>query len=507
MSTQGPLTQGSSTQIANAIQAQSQSAGFTQTLFNALLGASTPYATSAAEIAASVTPTNFAIPPYPIDPRRYGADNTGASYSDTAWSNAIAVARKSTGAGRVIYVNGIHKVHSLNFASNGAVDFNTGFTIYGDGNDSSIINIETASANSGIGVDCGAMVYFVFRDLQFNFGTSAANCPQVGLLLARGNLSGSVVFSGIGTFQRCIFNAWGTYGIYDYCSEQIDFNDCVILGLTTTTIPVVLSRVNTAGITSPNFTIDTNNVSMTCISFSGAESTISSKGSGATYPNVLLDIGTSTGIAGVNFGVTYMPATGATSICIADNGGSGSILQNITSDNLVSEQNAGSGTQQVAVFSAASTRHMNLRGYSAFGSGVTQTSELITFGNPVFSSHVNWNGNVTQTLPVNIISAPSGAAGCIFQVDGNHTSVSMAAGAQSLIMAADGIFGSMGTIGFSGGIGLFGNSAPAQSTGWGSPTGGSVANNFSGSAATLPQTSAALAEVIVVLKQFGLLAA
>lgn len=44
-------------------------------------------------------------------------------------------------------------------------------------------------------------------------------------------------------------------------------------------------------------------------------------------------------------------------------------------------------------------------------------------------------------------------------------------------------------------------------TGWGTPTGGSVANNFSGSAATLPQTSAALAEIIAVLLSAGIIGA
>lgn len=465
-----------------------------------------PFALSAAETAAGVTPSNYSYPATPIDPRRYGGDNTGATFSDTAWASAIAVARKTpqSSGGRVIYVHGTYKVASLNFASQGVADFNSGFTIYGDGNNSSIINIVTASANTGIGVDCGCMAYFSFRDIQFNFGTSTANCPKVGLLLAKGNYGG-VVFSGIGNFQRCIFNAFGTYNVYDYCAENIDFNNCQFLGLSTSTIPVTLSRVNTAGITSPNFVIEIQNDSMTAVSFSGFQSTILWSGNGTAVPGVFFDIGTSTGIAGIDFGTTYCAATGATSVVFADNGGAGSVLQNISATNMISEQNAGTGTQQVAVFSAATTRHMNLCGYSAFGAGVTQTVPLIQFTNPVFGSHVNWNGNVTQSLPTHIISAPGGAVGCIFQVDGNASTVSMAAGSQSLILAADNIAGNMGSMGFSGGIGLFGNVAPSQSTGWGTPTGGSVANNFSGSAATLPQTSAALAQVIAVLKLSGFL--
>lgn len=46
-----------------------------------------------------------------------------------------------------------------------------------------------------------------------------------------------------------------------------------------------------------------------------------------------------------------------------------------------------------------------------------------------------------------------------------------------------------------------------QSSGWGTPTGASVSSNFSGSGATLAQTSAAVAELIAVLKSLGILGA
>jgi hypothetical protein len=61
------------------------------------------------------------------------------------------------------------------------------------------------------------------------------------------------------------------------------------------------------------------------------------------------------------------------------------------------------------------------------------------------------------------------------------------------------------TVSLSGSLGINGAAPPAQSTGWGTPTGASVANNFSGSAATLPQTSAAVAELIAILKAAGFL--
>lgn len=56
-------------------------------------------------------------------------------------------------------------------------------------------------------------------------------------------------------------------------------------------------------------------------------------------------------------------------------------------------------------------------------------------------------------------------------------------------------------------LGVNGNAPPAQSTGWGTPTGASVTANFSGSAAPLTTCSAAIAEIITILKAVGFLGA
>jgi hypothetical protein len=64
------------------------------------------------------------------------------------------------------------------------------------------------------------------------------------------------------------------------------------------------------------------------------------------------------------------------------------------------------------------------------------------------------------------------------------------------------------TVKFSGPLGVNGASPPAQSTGWGTPTGGSVQNNYTaGVSATLLSTSDAVAQIITVLKQVGILGA
>jgi hypothetical protein len=61
-----------------------------------------------------------------------------------------------------------------------------------------------------------------------------------------------------------------------------------------------------------------------------------------------------------------------------------------------------------------------------------------------------------------------------------------------------------GSTKFGAAIGVNGNSAPAQVTGWGSPTGASVVNNFPGGGpATLAQCSNAIAQIITDMKALG----
>ena len=60
------------------------------------------------------------------------------------------------------------------------------------------------------------------------------------------------------------------------------------------------------------------------------------------------------------------------------------------------------------------------------------------------------------------------------------------------------------TLTTAGPIGINGASPPAQLTGWGTPTGNSVANNFNGATATLPQATAVIAQLITSMKALGL---
>jgi hypothetical protein len=63
------------------------------------------------------------------------------------------------------------------------------------------------------------------------------------------------------------------------------------------------------------------------------------------------------------------------------------------------------------------------------------------------------------------------------------------------------------TVTVANGIGAYGATPPAQLTGWGTPTGNVVQNNYAGASATLAQTSAAVAQIIATLKALGIYAA
>lgn len=57
---------------------------------------------------------------------------------------------------------------------------------------------------------------------------------------------------------------------------------------------------------------------------------------------------------------------------------------------------------------------------------------------------------------------------------------------------------------FNAGLGLNGKTAPAQVTGWGTPTNQAVVANYNATTATLLQTADVVAQLITDLKAFGL---
>ena len=77
------------------------------------------------------------------------------------------------------------------------------------------------------------------------------------------------------------------------------------------------------------------------------------------------------------------------------------------------------------------------------------------------------------------------------------------AGAATWTFGSNGALSCPGAVTATGGLGVNGASPPAQVTGFGTPTGASVIANFPGVSATLAQCSAAIAEILTIMKGMG----
>lgn len=423
-------------------------ASLTQQIIGQLL-----YPITAAEIAAGVTPVNYAIASEEavgyVDPRRYGADNTGATNCQTQMGNAIAVLRK-TGHHR-LYIQGTYKVTTLDlvdsYAKTGGAtppDFNNGLTVFGDGIRLSKIQISPASDGVGNGVDMTGAAWFNFSDLCIESLNGAS--PKVLLLLAKGFQASAVVFSGNGSFTRCLITGYGAYVVYDQSAEVIDFADTIIQGLGSSSVCFVASRANTAAITSAFAPLNSPGNSMTAVSFTGFESAMICAGPEA----VLLDIGTTTGLGHIDLGTTYFSLSGATTAVVKDNGGVGSALSQICAHNIKVEFNGGAGTNQIAVFSAPRQLGISFNGASAYVTG--QTAALFVFANGPENSQVTWTPNdaLSPASPAVVIQCNAGPSECYFRLPDTASHITFgAAPVATIVAASDGTF-SYGTHNFRG---------------------------------------------------------
>ena len=107
------------------------------------------------------------------------------------------------------------------------------------------------------------------------------------------------------------------------------------------------------------------------------------------------------------------------------------------------------------------------------------------------------NGNVVGTSSLAV--GQSGGGASLILARGSQTLV-VENGNGSLTFAA-----ATGSVTFSKSVGVNGNSPPAKVTGWGTPTGQTVVNNFAAGAGTsVLQMSEAIAQIITDLKAFGI---
>jgi hypothetical protein len=147
MSTPNPFSQGAANQIANALQAQSLQNGFTQSIFNAWLAGIDSLKQTTAEIAAGVTPVNYAYAPY--NAWRYGADPTGNTDSTAAlnlWLQVVQTVTSSSYAGQAF--QGGYLPGGVYLISGPLLPITTSkVRIYGDGSDVSRIVVNGVASS------------------------------------------------------------------------------------------------------------------------------------------------------------------------------------------------------------------------------------------------------------------------------------------------------------------------------------------------------------------------
>lgn len=189
--------------------------------------------------------------------------------------------------------------------------------------------------------------------------------------------------------------------------------------------------------------------------------------------------------------VALVAGNAATSVAIVTGGpvGAQSVLRNLGAyplvfgvNNTYAGQIAANGAWQIVNVGATNNS-------SIAPAGVQASFEFAGNGNTVVTSSMG----VGQT-----------AAGQSFVI---------ARGANSLVLGANltqnaiTITPTSGGVTFSGSVAMNGNTPYAGSAGWGTPTGGAVVINYPGASATLAVTSSVVANLIAILKNFGLLAA
>jgi hypothetical protein len=402
------------------------------------------YPQSEAEALAGVVPTGL----YPsdditgfVDPRRYGVDTTGATNSQTAMNNAIAVLRKSSC--RSLFIpDGIIKVTDLNlsdqYAMDGvsATDTNDGGMIFGTSRYTSQLLIDPAADNTGNGLVMIGCARWKLQDFWLNAANGAS--PEVLFLIGRGLQGGSGIFSGFVDFENMKLTSYGDRCYYNHCSEQTNFKDTEIDAVGPTSIAVTLSRANTAGISSAYAPLHTPGPSMTMVSFLGAGNLIQSAGPAAVeFDNGALGIGT------FDFGTTYFKLEGATTAAFKDTALVGGRLVDIEASTAQVEFNGGAGTNQVEVLVSPSVENCHFHGYSAYGA-TAQTVPLFAHSGTWKMCSVRWvvNASGPAATPATMFQSTLGALGCEFHfTDAARSTISIGAACTATkLVCTDGVF-------------------------------------------------------------------
>jgi hypothetical protein len=183
-----------------------------------------------AEIAAGVTPVNYAFPP--LDIRRYGAIGDGIANDRDALQAAIDVAKVRGGAVVLPQPLQTYRIESALDLTAPVGFVICGFTIRGDANVNTAVTGFPATltfVHTGHAFDCTGTLGVIFEN--FSVSTDTSTFPKTCFLLARNSDAKSQVvrFRHVhvrGSFSEAI--------VYNYGSEDDQYDGCFFFNLAST---------------------------------------------------------------------------------------------------------------------------------------------------------------------------------------------------------------------------------------------------------------------------------
>jgi hypothetical protein len=228
----------------------------------------TLYPQTAAEVTASVTPTNYQYAPGVVD--RYGTNTTPGTTSMVAAFNAAVAQCEQVGGAIVTYgATGLYLLDS---------PVNCTFTGRGNQQGVTIRQVQGSSLDQGHGIlakhtgvavfDCTGCDHFVAHDVTIR--TDHSTYPQTGILWAR-NAVGSSQFNRM--YNCSINGSFSVACLYNYASEDCELVGCYFANYATTdnTCCVSITASNIMRLTSPYTRIYSGSISCSDMQFFGGQ--------------------------------------------------------------------------------------------------------------------------------------------------------------------------------------------------------------------------------------------
>jgi hypothetical protein len=379
-----------------------------QAIFNTFYFLTDDHKRTAAEIAAGVTPVNYAYAPGYL--LRYGLVTLGAGVSGAARTANLAALNAAT---RVCaYGKDILQLPAGTLEINGTWDCtassgastttNGGIWIRGCGKVNSIIQYIGGANNVGKAWDQTGLAFGRFEAFAFIGGASTSDCPKVTLLQGALN-SGGFVFSGNSNWFDVTLQGYGDHVWYNAGCEAQNFLDCSLYAWRDQSFvnaqPVVfVASGSTPTQTSALVTTYTPINSMTLIRWSGAKAAMLFYGSvGINFHFTAATTGACADIR-IDDWMQVLTASGPFRFMQDDSGGAaGTALFRIGSERLIIEAATSNQDIRVGAFDVPLAEGLKFEGRLAAGHTITARPFQFGASSVPTNCQFDWHPNVSST--------------------------------------------------------------------------------------------------------------